>query len=414
MPFDIDTVRAAFPAMALSDDGRPRAYLDNPAGTQVPQCVIDAVSDCLLLANANLGGFFTTTRAAGEIVDEAHAAMRDFLNARDAGEIIYGQNSTSLVLHISRSIGRELAAGDEIVLTRMDHDANVGPWLMLAADRGVTVKWWDFDATTWELDLARLDALLSPRTRLVCVNHASNALGTLTDVAEVTRRAHAAGAMVFVDAVQSAPHLPIDVQAIGCDFLVCSPYKFYGPHQGVLYGRREHLERMTAYRVRPAGDELPHKYETGTLSHESMAGTAAAVEHFAWLGRTMGGAAQAGRREAIVAGYRAVHAHEDALTRRLLDGLAGFSGLQVLGITDPARAARRVPTVSFVWDRHAPADIARAMAAQNIFVWSGHNYALEIYRTLGREATGGLRVGFAQYNTAAEVDRVLEVLDGMR
>jgi cysteine desulfurase family protein (TIGR01976 family) len=414
MALDIAAIRAEFPSLSVTDAGQPRVYLDNPAGTQVPRRVIEAVSDCLLRANANLGGFFATSRLAGELVDGAHAAMRDFLNARDAGEIVFGQNSTSLVLHVSRSIGRELVAGDEIVLTRMDHDANVGPWLMLAEDRGLVVKWWDFDPASWELDLARLDALLTSRTRLVAVNHASNALGTLTDVAAVVRRAHAAGAMVFVDAVQSAPHVPLDVQALGCDFLVCSPYKFYGPHQGVLYGRREHLERMTAYRVRPAGEELPHKYETGTLSHEGMAGTAAAVEHFAWIGRTLGGAAGASRREALVAAFATLATHENALTRRLLDGLATIPDLQVLGITDAARAARRVPTVSFVWDRHEPAAIARRMAEHNIFVWSGHNYALEIYRTLGRESSGGLRIGFAQYNTAAEVDRVLEVLDAMR
>jgi cysteine desulfurase family protein (TIGR01976 family) len=413
MPFDINAIRNEFPSLAVTDDGRPRVYLDNPAGTQVPRRVIDAISDCLLRANANLGGYFSTTRLAGAIVEEAHAAMRDFLNARDAGEIVYGQNSTSLVLHISRSIGREMAAGDEIVLTRMDHDANVGPWLMLAEDRGLTVKWWDFDTTSWELDFAQLDTLLTPRTKLVAVNHASNALGTITDVAEVARRAHAVGAWVFVDAVQSAPHMALDVQALGCDFLVCSPYKFYGPHQGVLWGRREHLERMRAYRVRPAGDQLPGKYETGTLSHEGMAGTAAAVEHFAWIGRTLGGADGAPRRAAIEAGFHTLKTHEDALTRRLLEGLATIPDLQVLGITDTARAARRVPTVSFVWTRHAPADIARALAAENIFVWSGHNYAVEIYRTLGREAEGGLRIGFAQYNTATEIDRLLQVLHAM-
>jgi selenocysteine lyase/cysteine desulfurase len=230
----------------------------------------------------------------------------------------------------------------------------------------------------------------------------------------VARRAHAVGAKVFVDAVQSAPHLALDVQALDCDFLVCSPYKFYGPHQGVLWGRREHLERMTAYRVRPAGDQLPGKYETGTQSHEGMAGTTAAVEHFAWIGRAMGGAAGAPRRQAIEAGYRAFKTHEDALTRHLLDGLATVTDLQVLGITDTARAARRVPTVSFLWARHAPAEIARALAAHNIFVWSGHNYAVGIYRALGQETNGGLRVGFAQYNTMAEVDRLLEVLNTLR
>jgi cysteine desulfurase family protein (TIGR01976 family) len=413
MPFDIEAVRAEFPSLAITDGGRPRIYFDNPAGTQVPRRVVDAVSDCLIRANANLGGYFSSSRLAGELVDGAHAAMRDFLNAADSGEIVFGQNTTSLNFHIARSIGRELSPGDEIVISRMDHDANVSPWLMLAEDHGLIVRWWDWDTTRFALDITRLEQLLSPRTRLVAVTHASNAIGTLTDIPAVVARAHAVGARVYVDAVQSAPHVPIDVQALGCDFLVCSAYKFYGPHQGVLWGKREHLERMTAYRVRPAGDELPYKYETGTLSHEGMAGTAAAVEHFAWIGETMGSPAGPGRRAAIEAGYRVMRAHEEDLTRRLLGGLAALPGLQVLGITEPARLGERVPTVSFVWERHAPSVIARALAERNICVWSGHNYAIEVYRTLGRESTGGLRVGFAQYNTADEIDRLLEALHAL-
>lgn len=413
MPYDVHAVRAEFPSLALAEGGRSRVYFDNPAGTQVPRRVVEAVSDCLVRANANLGGYFASSRLAGELVDGAHAAMRDFLNAADTGEIVFGQNTTTLNFHIARSIGRELSAGDEIVISRMDHDANVSPWLMLAEDHGLTVRWWDWDTNRFALDITRLEQLLSPRTRLVAVTHASNAIGTLTDIPAVVARAHAVGARVYVDAVQSAPHVPIDVQALGCDFLVCSAYKFYGPHQGVLWGKREHLERMTAYRVRPAGDELPHKFETGTLSHEGMAGTAAAVDHFAWLGETMGEPSGPGRRAAIEAGYRVMRVHEEGLTRRLLGGLAALPGLQVLGITEPARLGERVPTVSFVWERHAPAVIARALAERNICVWSGHNYAVEVYRTLGREATGGLRVGFAQYNTAEEVDLLLEALHAL-
>ena len=413
MPFDVEAVRAEFPSLSITDGGRQRVYFDNPAGTQVPRRVVDAVSDCLVRANANLGGYFASSRLAGELVDGAHAAMRDFLNAADSGEIVFGQNTTSLNFHIARSIGRELSPGDEIVISRMDHDANVSPWLMLAEDHGLIVRWWDWDTSRFALDITRLEQLLSPRTRLVAVTHASNAIGTLTDIPAVVARAHAVGARVYVDAVQSAPHVPIDVQALGCDFLVCSAYKFYGPHQGVLWGKREHLERMTAYRVRPAGDELPHKYETGTLSHEGMAGTAAAVEHFAWIGETMGNPAGPGRRAAIEAGYRVMRAHEEDLTRRLLGGLAALPGLQVLGITGHARLAERVPTVSFLWERHAPSVIARALAERNICVWSGHNYAVEVYRTLGRESTGGLRVGFAQYNTSEEVDLLLEALHAL-
>ena len=410
MSFDIAAVRARFPSMILTDDGMPRVYFDNPAGTQVPQSVVDAVSDCLIRTNANLGGFFSTTRLAVEVVDAAHEAMRDFLNANDAGEIVFGQNATSINFSISRSLGREFAAGDEIIVSRMDHEANVSPWLMMAEDHGLTVRWWDWNIDTFEFDLAELAALINPRTRLIAVTHASNVIGSLTDIPGVVALAKPAGALVYVDAVQTAPHIPIDVQALGCDFLVCSAYKFYGPHQGILWGKREHLERLVAYRVRPAGDELPHKFETGTLSRECMAGTTAAVEHFAWLGRTMGDPAGPGRRKAIEAGYCALKGHEDALVRRLLDGLATLPDVRVLGITDQARLQRRVPTVSFIRESVSPATIAQALAAQNIFVWSGNNYAVEAYRKLGREHEGGVRVGFAQYNTAAEVDRLLEYL----
>ena len=410
MSFDIAAVRARFPSMILTDDGMPRVYFDNPAGTQVPQSVVDAVSDCLIRTNANLGGFFSTTRLAVEVVDAAHEAMRDFLNAHDAGEIIFGQNATSLNFSISRSLGREFAAGDEIIVSRMDHEANVSPWLMMAEDHGLTVRWWDWNIDTFEFDLAELAALINPRTRLIAVTHASNVIGSLTDIPGVVALAKPAGALVYVDAVQTAPHIPIDVQALGCDFLVCSAYKFYGPHQGILWGKREHLERLVAYRVRPAGDELPHKFETGTLSRECMAGTTAAVEHFAWLGRTMGDPAGPGRRKAIEAGYCALKGHEDALVRRLLDGLATLPDVRVLGIADQARLQRRVPTASFLRESVPPATIAQALAAQNIIVWSGNNYAVEAYRKLGREHEGGVRVGFAQYNTAAEVDRLLDHL----
>jgi cysteine desulfurase family protein (TIGR01976 family) len=420
MSYDLAAVRAAFPSLALCDAGMPRVYLDNPAGTQVPQRVIDRVSDCLLRANANLGGYFASSRMADELVDQAHEAMVDFLNASSAAEIIFGQNSTSLVFQLSRSLGRTLQRGDEIVLSRMDHDANIGPWLLLAEDLGLVVRWWDIDLERFELDVAALQPLLGPRTRLVAVTCASNALGSITDVPAVARLAHAHGALLFVDAVQYAPHLLIDVQAMGCDFLVCSPYKFYGPHQGVLWGRRELFEALPAYRVRPAGDELPRKFETGTMSHEGMAGTLGAVEHLAWIGRSMGAAglqpdaACSPRRRELAAAFALLQDHENALVRRLLDGLAQFDGLRVLGITDPARMHWRVPTVSFVWERHGPAAVAQHLAAHNVFVWSGHNYALEIYRRLGREDSGGVRVGFAQYNSPAEVEQLLELLRQMR
>ncbi|MBK6288162.1 MAG: cysteine desulfurase-like protein [Gammaproteobacteria bacterium] len=414
MPFDSAAIRNEFPSINLCDGGLPRIYFDNPAGTQVPRRVIEQISDCLVRANANLGGHFASSRMACELVDAAHQAMADFLGAGSAEEIVFGQNTTSLIFHISRSIGRTLSPGDEIVLTRMDHDANIGPWLMLAEDLGLKVRWWEVDTATFELDINALEPLLGERTRLVAVNHASNALGTVTDVAAVVERAHAHNALVFVDSVQYAPHALIDVRALGCDFLVCSPYKFYGPHQGVLWGRRELLEGLTAYRVRPAGDVLPHKFETGTLSHEGMAGTLGAVEHIAWVGQAMGGlAADSGRRTQLRRAFELLQGHENELVRALLAGLAKLPGLRVLGITDPARMAWRVPTVSFVREQHTPEAIVRELARHNIFAWNGHNYALELYRQLGMERSGGVRIGFAQYNTLAEVEQLLEVLGAM-
>jgi cysteine desulfurase family protein (TIGR01976 family) len=416
MPFDIARIRERFPALAIEDDGRPRIYFDNPAGTQVPRQVIDRTLDCFLRANANLGGKFASSILADEIVDEAHRAMADFLNAPSPDEIVFGQNMTSLTLHLSRSIARELGPGDEIVVTRMDHDANVAPWLLVARDRGCEVRWIDFDPSTFEYDLSGLDDVLTDRTRVVAVNYASNLTGTINDVKTITARAKDVGALVYVDAVQFAPHGLVDVADIGCDFLVCSAYKFFGPHQGILWGRREILERLEPYKVRPAGDAIPHRFETGTLSHEGMAGTTGAVEYFAWVGETMGAeiAAKEGesdRRRHVRMGMGALSEYEATLTRMLIDGLEALPGVTVRGITEPEAAPRRVPTVSFTHNRLAPSEIAAALAHENVFVWDGHNYAVEVVRRLGLWERGGVvRVGFAHYNTIEEVGILLEVL----
>ncbi|MDJ0941636.1 MAG: cysteine desulfurase-like protein, partial [Woeseiaceae bacterium] len=323
MAFDLDTVRAAFPALAETDDGKPRIYFDNPAGTQVPKSVADRVAECLLTANANLGGGFRTSTLADVVVKEAHEAMADFLNAPSADEIIYGQNMTSITFHLARSIGPALKAGDEIVLSRMDHDANVWPWVLMARDHGLTVRWMEFDKQTFEFDLSVLDELLNERTKLVCVGGASNLLGTLNDVTEITRRAHEVGAWTYIDAVQSAPHVSTDVQKIGCDFLVCSAYKFFGPHQGILWGRREILESLEPYKLRPSYDSLPWCFEPGTQSHEGMAGTTAAIDYFAMIGETMAGDQQAnypqfeGRRKFVHAAMDCMFAYEKTLADAL-------------------------------------------------------------------------------------------------
>lgn len=419
MSFDLETVRSRFPALSITDNGRPRVYFDNPAGTQVPQSVADRMSECLLTANANLGGCFQTSERAGEIADDAHRAMADLLNAPSPDEIVFGQNMTTLTLHVSRSIGRELERGDEIVLSRMDHDANVAPWLLLARDLGLEVRWLPFDRETFEFDLARFGELLNERTRLVCVGGASNLTGTINDVRTISRMAREAGAWTYIDAVQSVPHVSTDVQAIGCDFLACSAYKFFGPHQGILWGRREILERLEPYKVRPAPDELPWAFETGTLSHEGMAGTAAAVDYLAWIGETMGGdylarneRYEAGRRRYSHAGMDCIADYEATLTRPLLDGLKGLPGIAVQGVTADDALARRAPTVSFTARGMRPDDLAKRLAERGIFAWSGHNYAVEAARALGIYDSGGaLRVGPVHYNSVREVESLLNALE---
>ncbi|HEX4573447.1 MAG TPA: cysteine desulfurase-like protein [Dongiaceae bacterium] len=421
MSLDVARIRAEFPSLAIADSGRPRIYFDSPGGTQTPKAVIDRTIDCLVNCNANLGGPFVTSQAAGRLVDEAHAAMADLLGAASPAEIVFGQNMTTLTFHISRSIARNLEPGDEVIVTRMDHDANIAPWLLVAHDRGCRVRWLDFDRGSFEFDPAELDRLLGERTRVVALNYASNATGTINDVAGMTQRVRASApkAMVYVDAVQLAPHRLVDVQAIGCDFLVCSPYKFFGPHQGVLWGRADRLMSLSPFKVRPADDTLPARFETGTLSHEGMAGTLGAVEYLAWVGKELAPQvpARAGeneRRRWIRAAWQALEIHERGLTRRLVEGLQRLPGIKIQGITDPAAFDRRVPTVSFIHDRLAPSEMSAGFAREGIFVWDGHNYALEVITHLGLLESGGvLRVGLAHYNTAEEVDRLLDVLGQM-
>jgi cysteine desulfurase family protein (TIGR01976 family) len=399
---DVAAIRAQFPALAVKDGGRDRIYFDNPAGTQVPQRVIERTVDCLANRNANLGGYFVTTVEAGELVDLAHQACADFYNAASMNEIVFGQNMTSLTLHMSRCLGKQFKRGDEIVLSRMDHDANVAPWLLLADDLGLVVRWIDFDTETYEFPDDALTKVLSDKTKLLAMGMASNCTGTVNDTKRFAAEAKKAGAIVYLDAVQYAPHYAIDVQDLGADFVVSSAYKWFGPHQGILWGREALLKDTFGYKVRPAGEELPHKFETGTLSHEGMAGTLGAIEYLEQFGT--GGT----RAKRVASAWNNLANYEHKITLQLIEGLKTFKGLTIRGITSANAMHRRVPTVSFTLDGHHPEALAKAFAKDNIFVWSGHNYAIEPVGRMGLMDKGGvLRVGLAHYNTEAEVDALL-------
>jgi len=407
--------RAHFPALHLQDAaGRPAIYFDGPGGTQVPQAVIDAMAGHFIHKYSNTHGAFATSRATDETIHAARTALADFLNAPSPDNIAFGANMTSLTFHLSRSLGRALQPGDEIILTRLDHDANIAPWLALA-EQGVTIKFLDFHPEDCTLAYEQLDTLLTPRTRLVAIGYASNAVGTINDVARIIARAHASGALVYVDAVHFAPHGPIDVQALDCDFLVCSAYKFFGPHVGVLYGKHEVMDRLPAYKVRPQEPTPPYKFETGTLNHEGLAGTIAAIEYLAQLGRQTGAAAEEtrwqGRRRELKTAMRAVQDYEHRLTQKLISGLQAIPGVRVFGITDPSSYSQRTPTVALRMEKHTPREVAERLGAENIYVWDGDFYAVEVIKRLGYEDKGGVvRIGLVHYNTEEEIDRLLAVL----
>jgi cysteine desulfurase family protein (TIGR01976 family) len=408
-PFDVAAVRARFPALSMLHDGRPMAFFDGPGGTQVPDAVIAAVGDYYRTANANHGGAFATSEASDALVHDARVAAADLLGAGDPAEIKFGANMTTLTFHISRSIGAALAPGDEVVVTALDHQANIDPWLAMAADRELTVRVVDIRPDDVTLSLESLDAVLTPRTRLVAFGWASNAVGTINPVEEIVRRAHAVGAWTYVDAVHFAPHGSIDVRAIDTDFLACSAYKFFGPHAGILYGKRELLDALPAYKVRPAED----RFETGTGNFEGIAGTRAAIDYLAWLGRGFGDApGDSGRAEAVHAGMRTVRAYEMELYGRLADGLEAMPGVRVLGITDHARFADRTPTAAVTIDGVAPRAAAEALGQAGIATWDGDFYATGLIERLGLAASGGvLRIGLTHYNTADEVNRLLAALE---
>jgi cysteine desulfurase family protein (TIGR01976 family) len=395
--FDVEAVRARFPALARAGaDGRPYVWADAPGGSQAPDTVIDAVAGRMRAGASNTHGAFATSREIDALIDDAHRAGAGFLGC-DPDEVVFGQNATSLLLHLSRSFGRTLEPGDEVVVTRLDHDANVRPWVMAARDAGATVRWVDVRDDDVTLDVESFDAQLGDRTRLVAFTLASNAVGTIPPAADLIRRAKAAGALVALDGVHFAQHRAIDLHGLGADVVATSPYKFFGPHQGMLGVRRELLTSWEAYKLRPVPDEIPDRWETGTQSHEALAGTIAAIRYIADAG-----------------GFDAFAAHERVLTTRFLEGVARIPGVRLIGIGDADRADERTPTFAVRVGAQHPLDTSAALADRGIFTWDGHYYAIEVFDRLGLLDTGGaVRIGFCHYHTPAEVDRVLEALDDL-
>jgi len=405
---DLAFVRSQFPALAQTVNDQPAVFLDGPGGTQVSERVIQAISDYLRQSNANTHGAYRTSRRTDAMLEEARTAMADFLGC-DGDEIVFGANMTSLTYAISRAIGRELGPGNEILVTHLDHDANVSPWRQLE-ETGATVRFADIREEDCTLDMNDLARKVSGHTRLVAVGYASNAVGTINPVKEVVQLAHAAGALAYIDAVHYAPHGPIDVRALDCDFLVCSTYKFFGPHMGVLYGKREHLKRLKAYRLRANSDESPWRWEWGTLNHECIAGITACVEYLAELGGRVDPAAQT-RRKALLAAFAAIQAYERDLAGRLVRGLLEIRGLEFYGIRELQRFGERCPTVAVRIAGHSPLELATRLGDRGFFTWDGNYFALNLSERLDVEKDGGfLRIGLVHYNTAEEVDRLLAAL----
>jgi cysteine desulfurase family protein (TIGR01976 family) len=405
---DLDWVRSQFPSLSQTVNGHSAAFLDGPGGTQVPQRVIDAIANYLKQDNANTGGAYATSRLTDTMIAGARSAMADFLGC-GPDEVVFGPNMTSLTFAISRSIGRELGPGDEIVLTHLDHDANISPWRALE-ERGVTIPMVAIHEDDCTLDMDDLARKITDHTKLVAVGYASNAVGTINNVAEIIRLAHQRGAMAYIDAVHYASHGPIDVHALDCDFLVCSTYKFFGPHMGVLYGKGEHLKRLEPYKVRANTNAIPNRWEWGTLNHECIAGVAACVDYLVDLGRHMNPSAIT-RRAAVLAAYDAIQKHERGLMECLIRGLLAIPRLKLYGISDPDRFDQRCPTIAVRVKGHTPLALATQLGDRGFFTWDGNYYALNLTERLDVEKDGGfLRIGLAHYNTAEEVDQFVAAL----
>ncbi|MBD2067205.1 cysteine desulfurase-like protein [Leptolyngbya sp. FACHB-671] len=405
---DLDWIREQFPALQQELNGQPIVFFDGPGGTQVPRTSIAAMGDYLLHSNANAHGAFLTSAQTDGLIASARSAVASLLGC-DADEVVFGANMTTLTFAISRAIGRELQPGDEIIVTRLDHDANVTPWSTLAAE-GVVLRVVDINSQDCTLDMDSLEQMINERTRVVAIGYASNAVGTINDIAAVVRLAHAVGALVFVDAVHYVPHGPIDVQTLDCDFLTCSAYKFFGPHIGILYGKRTHLARLLPYKVRPAPDGAPGRWETGTQNHEGMAGLIATLHYLTKLGHRI--SPQLGNRAALIQAMEAIQHYERKLARLLIPGLLQIPELTIYGITEPSRFSWRTPTVALRLKGQTPYAVAKELGDRGIFVWHGNFYALGLTQRLELEASGGfVRIGLVHYNTEAEVNRLLKALN---
>jgi cysteine desulfurase family protein (TIGR01976 family) len=407
MTFPINQVRAQFPSLATTDEGQRRIYLDNAAGTQVPRHTIDRIVDFFHRFNSNTGVFNPTSVAVDALYDDAVRAMADFLGTPDSGEVLIGANMTTLTYQLSRSLGRQFAPGDEIIISRMEHEGNVSPWLQMAEDNDLVVKWLEFDRDTWRVEPELLAPLLTERTRLMALNYASNLTGGVNDVKALTKMAQDAGAMVYVDAVQYASHRLIDVKDLNCDFLACSPYKFYGPHLGVVYGKRARLESLHAYKLRCASEELPFRFSLGTPAFELIAGLMGTLDYFQWLAGEVG--VSGDRRQLFEGAYAAMGDHEDALSEALLAGLTAIPGLTMQG----ARTlTHRVATFSFTHEKHPASAVARELSAAGVYCHWGDNYAFEVARALALDPHEGvLRLGVGHYNTLGEINEALSAIE---
>jgi len=412
MLLDVNEIRKQFPSLNEKFRGRKAIFFDNPGGTQVPQKVIDAITDYLIRKNSNTHGGFETSIMTDLTIEEAHRAGADLLGS-EPEEIVFGSNMTTLTFHLSRSLAREISEGDEIIVTRLDHDANISPWLLLAEDRGAKIVWADINPEDCTLNMEELRNKINERTKIVAFCYASNSTGTVNDVKTIIKWAKEVGAITYVDAVQFAPHGFIDVKDLGCDFLVCSSYKFFGPHLGILYGRREILERLRAYKARPVPEALPEKWETGTLNHEGMAGFISAVDYIAEIGFKYGGLKDgSSRREKIKKAFEVINSYESKLSIEILDKLSNIKNLRIYGIKDKSRLNQRVPVFSMRKEGKNPREIAEILASENIFCWSGHFFAIEVIRRLGLEEKGGfLRIGLVHYNTLEEIDKFISLIE---
>lgn len=406
---DVPWVRDQFPGLGHQQNGQTAAFFDGPAGSQVPQSVAEAVFRYLLETNSQHGGQFEVSRQSDAILNEGHRALGDLLGATDPGCIAFGANMTTITFGVSRAIAATWKPGDEIIVTRLDHEGNVSPWVLAARDAGAIVKRVGVNLDDGTLDQQSFREALTPRTKLVAVGLASNITGTINPVRQMIQAAHEVGALTYVDAVHFAPHGLVDVSDLDADFLVCSAYKFFGPHLGVLYGRRSLLEALAPYKLRVATSELPGKWMTGTACHEGIAGALASVEYLAALGRRVDSSVKS-RRDALVAALTAIQEYEQELARQMLAGLRELRGFRLWGISDHDRLNERVPTFSLTHSHYTPQELAGRLADAGCYAWAGNHYALSFSEAAGLEPYGTLRIGLLHYNTSEEVERVLSQL----